>query len=349
MYARIVIFDAIAPIRRIALCAAVHALILARPLAAAPRVEAPPATTPASVPDGVTLAPLVKLPDSPAFKPRASGWWKRKQPCPPGARPAKLKIASRYTAIVCRDRDGKSHGPSVALFAKSEQVYEDAWSVHGVNHGTRWTWKRTGKLDHVETFVDGKLQGAAEEWSAGTLIAAGAYLDGERHGVWTYRYPTKVIERGYYDRGHRIGTWIGAREGAATATIHGEHGPGDDGTARVFDAGGHLIFERVRGVTGGHATGWSSAGSRLAEYDCNQTGNLLVARFFDVRGTLARRWTEATRTLTDARGVTIALPDKLRVGMSDARTGCSYPEWLLEGPPPAYVAAFGKGAGETEP
>jgi plastocyanin len=158
-----------------------------RAVAAEPRPQAPPATTPASPGDGVTLAPLVKLPATPGFKPRAPRWWKAKNPCPAGTKPKRMNITSEYKALVCQDRDGKQHGPGVAVFATTDEPFEDSWSVHGVEHGTRWTWQENGKLAHTESYVDGIQQGPSEEWSGPMQISAGAYLDGKKHGAWTYR------------------------------------------------------------------------------------------------------------------------------------------------------------------
>jgi antitoxin component YwqK of YwqJK toxin-antitoxin module len=318
-------------------------LLIPGALAAEPRATAPAATTPAALPDGMTLAPLVTLPATPAFKPRAKNWWKQKQPCPAGAKLAREKIGSVYHSYVCRDRDDKQHGPGIALFTSNNQPYEDGWSLHGVNHGTRWTWLQIGKLDHTESWVDGKLQGPAEEYSMGTLIAAGAYLDGKKHGPWTFHYPTGVTMRGNYDRGNEVGTWIGTREGVPTAIIHGELGDGSgQETWRVFDAAGKLTFERVVRTTGGSVTGWSAAGVRLAEYDCNKDGNPIEARFFDDRGTLARRWTEATRTLTDARGTTIKLSDEMKWNMHGTDDACHGSLWMLEKGPPSREVALGR-------
>lgn len=168
-----------------ATCAlAIAVCALARPLAAEPRGKAPLATKPAALPGGVTLAPFVKLPDTPAFKARAPGWWKRAQPCPKGAKPVREKLDARLHVVVCRNGKGKQHGPAIALFA-GDKPYEDSWAERDVNHGTRWTWREDGSIDHVESWVDGKLQGPAEEWSGGKQIAAGAYLDDKKHGEWT--------------------------------------------------------------------------------------------------------------------------------------------------------------------
>lgn len=317
-------------------------LAAAAPVTAAPPVTAPPATAQPALPEGLALAPLVTLPATSAFKPRAARWWKAKQPCPAGSHAEHLKIGSEYVAIVCRDRDGKDHGPGVAVFAGTDQAYEDAWSVHGIKHGTRWTWHRDGRLDHVETFVDGKLQGHAEEWTGDQLLAEGAYLDGERHGLWTYHHPNGIVERGSYDRGKAVGTWIGARPGASTATLTGD---ASTSTWRVFDAAGHLTLERVNGAADAHgsidvhATAWSAAGVRIAEYDCPASG-LVEARFFDDHGALARRWIASTHTLVDAHGAKLATSAEQLSRLGGARDACSAAMWMLEGPPPAREAAL---------
>ncbi len=314
------------------------------PLAAEPRVQPPAATTPPALPDGLTLAAPATLPTTAAFKVRPTGWWKKKQPCPKGAKLSREKIDSRLHAVVCRDRDNEQHGPGLAMF-DGDKPYEDSWSEHGTNHGKRWTWHEDGRIDHIEIFVDGKLQGPAEEWTGGRKLREGAYLDDKKHGLWTDYHPTGLVLRGYYDRGTRIGTWIGTREGVATAIVHGAMGTGSGTrTWRVFDAQGNLTFERVLRDDGVSATGWSAAGTRLAEYDCTRTGELTEARFFDDRGKLARRYKPgrypAQPSLTDAGGKPVVLSDKHRGYMSGARDACSAPLWALEGAPPSRAAAF---------
>ena len=310
---------------------------------AEPRIEAPPATTSPALPAGTVLAPLVRLPSTPPFRPRAAGWWKAKQPCPAGSHAAHEKIGSEYVATVCRDRDGKQHGPGVAVFAGTDQAYEDSWSIHGVHHGTRWTWNRDGKLDHIETFVDGKLQGHAEERSGGHVIAEGNYLDDKRHGLWTYHYPNGIVERGNYDRGQAIGTWIGAREGAATATLTGD---GSTRTWRVFDAAGHLMLQRVVGARDEHGsfdvhmTAWSTAGVLIAEYDCPTSG-LYVATFYDDNGALARRWIDAKHTLVDAHGASVPITAEQQSRLGASQGVCGEALWMSEGPPPARDAVLG--------
>jgi hypothetical protein len=111
-------------------------------------------------------------------------------------------------------------------------------------------------------------------------------------------------------------------------------------TSRVFDASGNLSFERVRTDTSTRATGWSAAGVRLAEYSCDKDGNLTEARFFDDRGTLARRWNESTSTLADARGAAIAIAPDAKFQLSGTRSACNGALWMLEGPPPGRDLAF---------
>lgn len=310
------------------------------PVAAEPRIEAPPAATPPALPAGTVLAPLVELPTTPPFRPRAAGWWKKKVQCPPGAHLVHEKDAE-FVSMLCRDRDGKQHGPGVALFAGTDQPYEDSWALHGKPHGTRWTWRHDGVIDHIETFVDGRLQGHAKEFSGGHVIAEGDYLDGKRHGLWTYHYPNGIVERGNYDHGHEVGTWIGAREGAATATLTGD---ASTHTWRVFDAAGRLTLERVVGARDEHGsrdvhqTGWSPTGVRIAEYDCPASGQY-VATFFDDRGALARRWSYASNALVDAHGAKIAITADQQSRLATAP--CGEALWMSEGPPPARDVALG--------
>lgn len=316
-------------------------------LAAQSRVTPPPASTPPSLPAGVSLAAPAKLPEGPAFNPRPTGWWKKKQPCPKGARLSTEKIDSRLHGVVCRDRDDKQHGPGLAMFA-GDKPYEDSWSEHGMNHGTRWTWHPDGRIDHIESFVDGKLAGPAEEWSGTHKLREGAYLDGKKHGLWTDYVPTGLVLRGYYDHGTSVGEWIGTRDGVATAIVHGTMGTGTGTrTWRVFDANGNLTFERVVRDDGERATGWSAAGVLIAEYDCGADGALTEARFFDDRGTLARRYRPARypapEALTDASGKPVIVSDKRRGYLAGAREACSAPTWMLEGAPPSRDAAFDRG------
>ena len=174
------------------------------------RATAPPASTPIALPDGMKLAAPAKLPDTPAFKPRPTGWWKKKQPCPKGAKLSREKIDSHLSAVVCREKGDKQHGPGLAMW-DGEKPYEDSWSDHGKENGTRWTWMQNGTLDHTESWVNGVLQGPAEEWSGGHKLREGAYLDGKKHGEWTDYMPTKLVLHGYYDHGTQVGTWIGTR------------------------------------------------------------------------------------------------------------------------------------------
>lgn len=162
------------------------------------------------------------------------------------------------------------------------------------------------------------------------------------------RYPTGLTLRGHFDRGDRVGTWIGTRDGVATAIVHGELAMGTGArTWRVFDAAGNLTFERVLRDDGATATGWSAGGVRLAEYDCAKDGGVTEARFYDDRGKLARRYKPATTyparaTLTDATGAEVALSAKHSRFMEGVRDACGGPLWFLEGPPPSREPAFGR-------
>lgn len=322
-------------------------LVAAAPDAmAGPPPKPPPASTEPSLPPGVTLEP-VTVPTGPGFDRRPAKWWKKKKPCPAGAKLEKIVLDrkrdhEKWTkAYVCRDGAGKQHGPSVAVY-DGDRPYEDGWAEHGKHHGTRITWTRDGKMDHVETFVDDQLHGPAAEWSGGELLRTGQYRDGKRYGLWTEHHPTKLVLRGYYlDGGDAVGTWIGARAGVATAIVVEEHETGAAATVRIFDAAGELTFERRIDQTGGLATAYAR-GVRIAEYDCGLEGAIGESRFYDDEGLLQRRWNDRTATLTDRAGATLPVTDEQRRQLAGVRDGCNGPTWMLEGPPPSRHAAFGK-------
>ena len=47
-----------------------------------------------------------------------------------------------------------------------------------------------------------------EHYGNGNLKMAGAHLDGEMHGEWTfYRTDGSIMRTGAFDRGNQIGTW----------------------------------------------------------------------------------------------------------------------------------------------
>ncbi len=315
---------------------------------AAPPVTAPPATTEAKLPADVSLEPIA-VPTGPGFKARPTGWWKKKKPCPPGAKAVKQKsdrvarVAAENwaTAVVCRDATGEQHGPGVALFANGKP-FEDSWSEHGKQHGRRWTWRPDGRVDHIETFVGGVLNGPAEEWSAGIKIHEGSYLDGKRHGLWTHRLPTGLVVRAYYQGGEAIGTVVGTREGVATAIVHAELVTGwTDGVSRVFDADGRLTFERRVDTIGGLATAWSAARTRIAEYDCRPDGAVGEARFYDDSGVLVRRWNDGKSTLSDRTGSALPVSDEQKRYLHGVTDACKLAIWWLERPPPGRSAALG--------
>jgi hypothetical protein len=314
---------------------------------ASPPPKPPPASTEPELPPGVTLEP-VAVPTGPGFKARPAKWWKKgKKACPAGAkltkiandRPATLASERWVTAFVCRDAEGKQHGPGVALF-ENGKPFEDSWSEHGKHIGMRWTWGPDGKLSHLETFVDGKLQGPASEWSGKDQIAAGQYKDDERYGLWTLRHPTGLVMRGYYvDGGEPTGTWIGTRDGVATAIVVGDLGERRSELWRVFDAAGLLTFERRIDEVGGTATGYKQ-NVRIAEYDCGLDGTIGESRFFDDEGLLLRRWNDRTETLTDRAGATLPITDEQKKRLHGVRDACTGPMWMLEGPPPSRDAAL---------
>jgi antitoxin component YwqK of YwqJK toxin-antitoxin module len=315
---------------------------------AGPPVTAPPASTEPRLPADVVLDP-VEVPATGPFKPRPAGWWRKKKPCPPGTRVEKMKNDRRgrrpsedwATAVVCRAASGEQHGPGVALFANGKP-YEDSWSEHGKQHGRRWTWRPDGRVDHIETFVDGTLTGPAEEWSAGIKIHEGSYLDDKRHGLWTHRLPTGLVVRAYYRGGDALGTVVGTREGVATAIVHAELVTGwTDGVARVFDASGRMTFERRLDVTGGVATAWSATGARIAEYDCRPDGAVAEARFYDDPGVLVRRWHDRKSTLSDRAGATLPVSDGQTRALHGVTDACKGAIWWLERPPPGRQAALG--------
>lgn len=312
---------------------------------AGPLPKAPPASTEPSLPAGVTLEP-VTVPSGPAFSPRPAKWWKKKKPCPPGAKLEKmsgevLRGASFVAAFVCRDADGKQHGPAIAVFEK-DKPYEDSWSEHGKKHGTRFTWMRNGKMDHIETFVDDQLHGPATEWSGGEILRTGQYRDDTKYGFWTEHHPTKLVRRGYYlDGGDAVGTWIGTRAGVPTAIVVEEHRDGPGAVVRIFNAEGELTFERRKDETGGVATAYQK-GIRIAEYDCGLDSEIGESRFYDDDGLLQRRWNDRTKALTDRAGATLAVTDEQKKQLSGVRDACNGPTWILEGPPPSRHAAFGK-------
>jgi len=315
--------------------------------AAGPLPKAPPASTEPKLPAGVTLDP-VSVPAGPGFKPRAAKWWKKKKPCPPGAKlekvvnePKRIAAEKWAKAFVCRDADGKDHGPGVAVF-DNNKPYEDSWSEHGKNHGTRYTWSRDGKMVHVQTFVDDLQHGPEAEWSGGVMIRSGQYKDDKQYGLWTYEYPTGLVLRGYsLDGGDAVGTWIGTRPGVATAIIVEEHSTGPGGTYRVFDTAGQLTFERRIDATGGVATAYLE-GVRIADYDCGLDGAIGESRFYDDEGLLQRRWNDRTQTLTDRAGATLATTEDQAKQLRGVRDACTGSLWILEGSPPSRHSAFGK-------
>ena len=323
------------------------ALVAATAIAdAGPLPKAPPASTEPSLPPGMTLEPL-HVPTGPAFTQRAPTWWKKKKPCPPGAKlqtienKRKMRGAKWAKAFICRDAAGKQHGPGIGLF-DDDTPYEDSWSEHGKRHGARFTWRRDGKMDHMETFVDGELHGPAAEWSGGELLRRGQYKHGKSYGLWTEHHPNGLERRGHYrDGGHQVGTWIGTRAGVATAIVVEEHGSDGSATLRIFDASGQLTFERRLGAAGGVATAYQKH-VRIAEYECGADGTIGESRFYDDKGVLRRRWDNRTWTLTDHAGVKVAVTDEQRRQLTGVRDACSGPLWHLEGPPPSRHAAFGK-------
>ncbi|HUQ02193.1 MAG TPA: hypothetical protein VM261_06825 [Kofleriaceae bacterium] len=325
----------------LALAAATTSLALAGPLP-----KAPPATTQPALPPGVTITP-VTVPTGPAFAPRAATWWKRKKPCPKGAKLETI-VADRRTrryfakAFVCRDAKGKQHGPGVAVY-EDGQFYEDSWSEHGNNHGARFTYGRDGKPDHFEIWVDDKLQGPATEWSGDRVLFKGQYKDNKRYGLWEEHYPTGLDLSGYHlDGGDAVGTWIGTRKGVATAIVVEEHEVGGyGGTYRIFDAAGELTFERK---IDGHGEGMATAyqkGVRVAEYDCGPDSAVGESRFYDDAGVLTFRWNDDTRTLTDSRRKQVTITDEQRTQLDGVRDACRGSIWMLEGPPPSRHSAFG--------
>jgi hypothetical protein len=320
-------------------------LTSAAPASAGPLPKPPPASTEPSLPTGVTLDPVV-VPSGPAFAPRPAKWWKKKKPCPAGAKLEKIVEAKPVPpgwrrAFVCRDADGKQHGPGVAVF-DNDKPYEDSWSEHGKHHGTRFTWRPDGKMDHIETFVDDLLHGPATEWSGGEILRTGQYKDDQRYGFWTESYPTKLVLRGYLqDGGDAIGTWIGTRAGVATAIVVEEHESGPNSTVRLWSSAGELTFERRKDATGGTATAYLS-GVRIADYDCGLDSAIGESRFYDDEGLLQRRWNDRTGTLTDRAGTTLVVTDEQKQQLHGVRDACNAASWMLEGPPPSRHAAFGK-------
>jgi antitoxin component YwqK of YwqJK toxin-antitoxin module len=312
---------------------------------AGPLPKAPPATTPPSLPAGVTLTPVM-VPTGPAFQPRAARWWKRKKPCPKGGTLETI-VADRQTrryfakAYVCRDAKGEQHGPGVAVY-ENEQFYEDSWSEHGLKHGARFTYGRDGKPDHFEIWVEDKLQGPATEWSGDRVLRTGQYKDDKPYGLWEEHYPTGLDLRGYYlDGGDAVGTWIGTRQGVATAIVVEEHSVGGGGVYRIFDAGGELTLERKVGADGGGQATAYRKGVRLAEYDCRAEWAIGESRFYDDAGVLTFRWDSDTRTLTDSRRKKVTITDEQRKQLGGVRDACRGAIWMLEGPPPSRHSAFG--------
>jgi hypothetical protein len=311
---------------------------------AAPPPKPPPASTEPALPPGVTLEPIA-VPTGPGFKARPAKWWKKgKKACPAGAKLEKIPKPSEHApwtmAFVCRDADGKDHGPGVAVFDNGKP-YEESWNEHGKKHGTRFTWARDGKMEHIETFVDDELHGPAAEWSAGKMLRSGQYLHGKAYGLWEEHHPTGLTLRGYQVDGSAVGTWIGTRAGVTTAIVVGEIGDRKSQLWRVFDASGLLTFERRIDEVGGTATGYKK-NVRIAEYDCGLDGTVGESRFYDEEGLLLRRWTDRTETLTDRAGATLAITDEQKKQLHGVRDACTGAVWMLEGPPPSRDAALRK-------
>jgi antitoxin component YwqK of YwqJK toxin-antitoxin module len=329
--------------------AAIFLLLLVPAAASAdPRtVKAPPATTEPTLPAGITLAPVV-VPKEPAFKLPPAKWWKKKNPCPKGSKRVVLKNDRAdsprewATAIVCRDAKGEVHGPSIALYKDGSPFEEDTGSINGTIHGIRRAWEPDGSLRHQTTFVMAKQHGPHTEWhDSDGHITKGDYLDDEQHGLWLDFEGGELTVRGYYDRGKRVGTWIGSEDKVATARMTLDYPDGGGMIGRMFDRQGRLVYElRWDADRSGSAAAWTIGGVLMAEYTCVK-GGATHARFFDAAGKLAAQWDDAKRILTDAKGKTVDVTDERRKRLSGVRDACNgYVDHMRMHQAPSYDAAL---------
>lgn len=103
----------------------------------------------------------------------------------------------------------ESYAGSDALRAELHQVWSaGAWR----NDGAARFFDPEGRLTHAGTYLDGLETGVWQEFAPDGSLGEGPYVDGQRHGEWTYSAKARdgkrpVVERGRYTAGQRTGVW----------------------------------------------------------------------------------------------------------------------------------------------
>ncbi|MDX2014896.1 MAG: hypothetical protein SFW67_32165 [Myxococcaceae bacterium] len=135
-----------------------------------------------------------------------------------------------------------------------------------------------GVLLARRTWASGELQGDAEEFLEGGVVATGAYVKGQRSGTWVYKVQGQRLEEGPFEKGVRVGTWsrYEPRTGALLETFDPRERAADagaDGGAGVIEVSSKEDLERLYG--GHRVSHWRAL---LSSAEVAGTGPLLRTR-----------------------------------------------------------------------
>jgi hypothetical protein len=122
-----------------------------------PACGKPPAEAPSEAPSAGHATRAAWSPESPE-----PAWWKAEPPCPDGAKMVGALPPIGHS-LQCLDETGRPHGPTSIWFGNTHSGTMSEFQ-HGVPHGRYLYWM------HNRPMVDG------------------GYVQGRRHGAWTYHF-----------------------------------------------------------------------------------------------------------------------------------------------------------------
>jgi hypothetical protein len=108
-----------------------------------------------------------------------------------------------------RDLTGKRWGVW-KIYNRSKVLISEIEYERGRKNGVYIKYNgRTGKPTLIKNYVQGKLDGPFEKYTAlGEMTAEGGYLNGRKDGMWTYSFASGTIRKtGAYVNGLMEGTW----------------------------------------------------------------------------------------------------------------------------------------------